>query len=675
MRVSFIYAFAALLSLTHACGDSVDPMDPIDGGFIPDGSLSRDAGAMWDAGPSLDGGPSYDAGPPLVINPTPCEFGVESFVANETYDIDCTLDLSGATALIPSGVTLVFDGGEIRNGTLDFETAGSIDGELLHQNLEITGDVTLIDPVFQFRPERWDIQEGPTDTERALANTTNLEALFFFTQSLGATEVRIGRFDCYFEVTQITPPRAIVFYPHQEAVNLPSNFTLRMSDDTHLRILPARGQGNNENGAILSVRDERNVSIIGGHLHGDRDERIYTSEDIGLEGSHLLYVNSGHDVTLDGIDFINGSKGSLSINSIHATFEPEYDPTSNVTVRGCSFTNSRRMAIALTNGRNILIEGNTFTNTANPSENSDGGEVGYAINIEAARTRDEDGVLVEYERAIDIVIRNNREVDSRGGFATLSIGQNIIVEDNDLDGRVVSSLTNGSRIRNNRFTAITPESAGVQAIFAAGEGVTVFDNEISGNTISGYDLGIATRTHALLIYDNVITDGVSGIQLGDSTDIEVRNNTIDVADNGIQCGNGFGGDLLVTGNDITAGSDHIAVTNVNQGEGEDALGDIVFDGNTFRADAKATISAATNIVFSNNTVNGGVQVGDTTNVRVSNNQLEPHESDGVRIFGANDGLSVTNNTISEPTGASRFECINNADDNPDAVTLDGNSCL
>jgi hypothetical protein len=614
--------------------------------------------------------------PPVVlpIDETPCDYGPEIFAANQRYEIDCTMDLGGATAAVPESVALVYAGGQIIDGTLDFAADGRIDGDLLHQHLEVAGDVALIEPVFEFHPERWDLVQGTTDSDRALANTLALEALFFRIQELGGTEFRIGAFDCYFEVTRITPPHTLNFYPTQEAVNLPSNFTLRMSDDTHLRIFPARGAGDPENGAILSVTDVHDVMIFGGHLHGDRDERIYTPEDVGLEGSHLLYVNAAHRVTLDGIEFLNGSKGSLNIAAHSFVFSDDYDPASHIVVRNCAFTNSRRMAMSITNVHDLLIENNTFTNTANPSEHSDGGEVGWAINIEATRRRDEAGVLIEYERAIDIDIRGNREVGSRGGFVTVSIGQNVTIEDNDIDGRVALSLTNGSRVIHNRFTAVTPESAEQQAILIGGEGETVFDNEIYGNTISGYALAIVVGGPRSETYDNTILDGQAGIQIGGATDSVVRDNTIVVERYGIQIGNTSAGNIRIERNDVTAEGRHVSVSHVNQDETDEAFGPITIDDNLFHGDVMAVLSAAANVAFTNNVLGGGIQISNTTDTLVSGNDVTPNESDGIRIFERNVRLSVTDNTVSEPTGADRFVCLNNNDDTPDAVELSGNTC-
>ena len=55
------------------------------------------------------------------------------------------------------------------------------------------------------------------------------------------------------------------------------------------------------------------------------------------DGSHLLTIRSGSNVILDGIKFTMGSIGGLNINSQGFSFNPDYDPTKNVTVKNCVF--------------------------------------------------------------------------------------------------------------------------------------------------------------------------------------------------------------------------------------------------------------------------------------------------------------------------------------------------
>ena len=89
---------------------------------------------------------------------TPCGFDLSKVQANQTIVINCLLDLGGDTVNLPANVKLLYEGGDIINGTLNFSTNNSISGQLLSASLNLTGSIPLIkDPVFEFKPQRWGI--------------------------------------------------------------------------------------------------------------------------------------------------------------------------------------------------------------------------------------------------------------------------------------------------------------------------------------------------------------------------------------------------------------------------------------------------------------------------------------------------------------------------------------
>ncbi len=603
---------------------------------------------------------------------TPCAFDLSNVVENSTIIVDCVLDLKGQVITLPTNVNFDFDGGDIvGDGTLIF-SGGTIDGRLLSKALTVQGDVKLKDPTFKFYAVRWDIVEGTTTTDIALKNNAELERLMFHTKELGATVFEIGNFDAYFEVTKVTSTTSNQnFYPALEAVNIPSDFHLRMSENTHLRIFPA--EAGKKGGSILAVRDQQNIIVSGGTLHGDRDQRIYSPSDNGLEGSHLFTIRSGRNVVLDGLKFVEGSSGSLNINSFGFSFNPDYNPTKGITIKNCTFTDSRRMALVVTDARDVLIEGNAFIDTGLPSTNSDGGEVGYAINIEPDRFRDDSGVLFERQKVFDVIIRKNTETGSRNGFVTATIGQDITIEDNDIGTRVVYSLVSGNKIINNRFKA-TGNAKDSWAIFAAGgiDSETVFDNEIAGNLIDGYSLGITSSTKDAFIHDNTITNCGLGIQISKTIDSRFYDNSITVTGYGIAATNTFNNNIELKGNTVVSGSGHVYFVNLNNTD-EHKSNSITLQNNIFSNSNAVVFSNSNGIIFNNNDVNGGVQVGNTSTIEVSSNTITPNENDGVRLFGNHTDVTITNNTISKPT-ATRYDCINNDSETPNAIIISGNQC-
>ncbi|WP_298316353.1 right-handed parallel beta-helix repeat-containing protein [uncultured Aquimarina sp.] len=610
-----------------------------------------------------------------ITSDNPCDFDLSGIAANSTIIIDCLLDLEGATVNLPANVNFDFEGGDIFNGTLVF-SGGYIDGRLLNSDLTTEGDVVLKDPTFIFTPSRWkNIIEGQTTSDIALDNNANLENLFYLTKEMEATTFKIDQFDAYFEVTKITPPAVQTFRASKEAVNIPSNFTLLMTDNTHLRTFPA--EAGIENGAILAFNDVDNSTVRGGWLHGDREERSYSAADNGLEGSHLIHVQSGRNVTIDSVNFIEGSKGGLTVYSKGFSTNPaDYYPTKGVIIKNCLFKDIRRMGISLTDGSDIIVEGNTFINNGQPMPNSDGGEVGYAINVEPARRRDDNGVLLELQKAFDITIRNNTETNSRAGFVTVTIGQDITVEDNDIGTRVVYSLTNGTKILNNRFNAAGSATES-WAIFAAGTGETVFNNEIAGNEIAGYTTGIVVSSNEAYVHDNSISDVAVGLQMSKPNDARVIDNDIVASEKGIAATNTFINNGEIRGNNITTTNGngfHIFFSTLNNTD-ETRNYSVILEENKFFNSNKVTFANANGVTFRNNDVTGGIELGNATNVNItSNTKIDPSDSDGIRIYGTHTDVSISNNNILEPSGAERYNCINNNSDTPNGVNLSGNTC-
>lgn len=611
-------------------------------------------------------GPDFDSSDGLSINETPCDFSLNDLTSNTTLEIDCQMNLEGQTVSIPSGVTLKYNGGEIVNGKLSFSGQGTIDGNLLNKDLTIEGDVQLSDPIFQFYPGRWDIVQGQVSSDRALKNNTNLEALMFFVKELGATTFLIDKFDAYFEVTKVTSTTTNQnFYPSLEAVNIPSDFTLSMTDNTFLRVYPTSGA---TAAALIGVREVENVTIQGGVLVGDRDERSY-SRDNAEEGAHLMTIRSGKNILLDGVKFTKGSLGGLNINSVGHTFEPNYDPTNNVVVRSCIFDSNRMMSIALTDGNNIDIDSNTFLNNAQPSSNSDGGVVGFAINLEPVRTRDSStNELIEYQKVHDVTIRNNVERGSREGSIIVFIGQRIVIENNDFETSASYSLASDTQIRNNRFTA-SSTSANKPAIIVGGPGETVFNNVVSGNTIEGYGLAIATYYKDIEIRGNIINNCNSGIQLKDAENIVISDNKITNADSG----RGISGQIttannvLIQNNDIDVRNNAIYFVQLNLDSG---LGNSVeVSGNNFRSSATSVISSSSGIKYSNNISNGGVQVINAADLELLSNTISPSNAHGILLKGTISGTNIQDNNIAV---SSNYACIQ--DESTGSVSKSNNTC-
>ena len=167
----------------------------------------------------------------------PCDEALYNLKGGASLIIDCAIDLGGKQVTLNENVTLNYGGGTIQNGTLIFK-GGAIDGRFLNKDLQITGTAQLVDPVFNFVPARWGIIQGQTDRRSAFSNRITFEKIINKVKSMGAETFKIGAFDAYFDVVTITNAQDKNFYPWLEGINIPSDFTLLMSPETHLRVFP-----------------------------------------------------------------------------------------------------------------------------------------------------------------------------------------------------------------------------------------------------------------------------------------------------------------------------------------------------------------------------------------------------------------------------------------------------
>ena len=612
----------------------------------------------------------------LNINTEPSAINLNEVQSGDDIAIEGRIDLNGQNVVLPSNVTLRYNGGEIINGTLDLgnESQSVVDGNLLNSSLNIRGNIRLLQDVFTFRPNRWNIVQGDVDHATALQNTLNLEQLFLYAKGLGAHTFAMKKFDAYFEVATVTSTTSNQnFYPQKEAINIPSDFTLKMSDNTILRTFPTEGH---ISAALLAFDNVENSAIKGGVLYGERDIRTYSpNDDNAEEGTYLVMIKAGKNVTLDGVTFTKGSKGGVDINSYGFYFNSNYNPTDGVTIQNCTFDENRAIALAITDGRNITVQNNSFENTAQPTSNSDGGVVGYAIDIEPIRTRDNvTGEIIWWQYVENVIIQNNTEYNSREGSFTIYAGNNIQIDNNDVQNTVSWSYPFNSKVINNTFTAVSNPIK--PAIIAGGSGDSVFNNEISGNTINNYGTGISANHRDIVISNNTLNNCITGIQFKNSADMQVFNNTFQATTSGCR---GIMGHLATMNNieiynnvfNIT--SNALYFVQLNKAAGEENNMVYVHD-NNFDSAGPPIFSNSNGINLQDNMIGNGVQLTNASNVTISGNIIDANSSNGISLTNANYGIQIINNDINYPQSGN-YQCIyiqNTTSTNE--VSQVGNSC-
>lgn len=454
----------------------------------------------------------------------PCDFTLSNVQANSTVVINCILDLAGQTINLPENVTIVYEGGDIINGTINFSSGSTFDGNFLNSTLTIAGSTPLLkDPSFEFIPNRWGIKQGKVSDEVALNNRNILNDMFIKAKEFGISTFKIDEMDAYFLVSKEDnfPPKF-----RMGDIFIPSDFNLVMTDNTHLRVQP----NGFEDFTLLAVYEESNVTITGGNLHGDRDEHDYSTcgGREWCQDSSLLNLEAAVNVVVDGVSFHNSTADGILVKARGFSYNPDYAPSNNILIKNCIIDKSRRNNISIVNAHDVIVEDCQILNAGIDTGKSIGTNPKAGIDIEALRGIDDNGNYIYYEIVKDVIIRNNIEKGSARSAFIVAIGDDTIIENNDTENGISYSLATGVKIRNNRITGVNDKHLNSNAIGGGVSGTeTTYNNEISGNIIKGYGTGITLYAKQAKVYDNVIENAGKGIFVPDEIrDTEIYGNII-----------------------------------------------------------------------------------------------------------------------------------------------------
>lgn len=573
---------------------------------------------------------------------TPCDFKLDAVQANATVVINCVMDLQGKTVNLPAGVTLVYEGGDIVNGTLNFANNTTISGELMNSTLTMAGTKPqLKDTSFTFDPKRWGIVEGETTSAIAQNNNNILEKTMFEVKKLGISTFKIEKMDAYFEVSKVTSTTTNRnFYPSEEAINIPSDFTLKMSKNVHLRVQP----NSNNDYTLLAVRDVSNVRVEGGNLYGDRRNHD-DSKEVGNSG-HVFQVHGAKNIDIVGVRLVDGTGDGVNINSIGFTFEPNYIPANNIRVTNCILDNNRRNNISITDGFNMVIDGNTFLNAGADNPGSPGVLPGFGLDIEAVREFS-NGKYVYYEKAYNITISNNVERGSKHGAFIVAIGEDTTIKNNTTEGSIDISSGNGVKIIDNVITAGSNKTSSAGITTSHPESKTTYNNIISGNTIKGFEIGIAAYQHDFEIFDNTFLDFSVGILPKAISNYKIYRNTFNSSVSGSTAI--FGHITTLNNVDIyenvvqKVDRESINMVWVNKNPGEEN-NTIKIRNNNFNK-FKVAFDTSKGITFTGNQ-SEYVSVLASQNITLSGNTITAASDHGIEILNGSINISVSQNNIS-----------------------------
>ncbi|PKV50985.1 Right handed beta helix region [Aquimarina sp. MAR_2010_214] len=584
--------------------------------------------------------------PPNVVT-TPCSSDILSNVAADaTIIFNCVLDLDGKTITLPSNVKFEFDGGDIKNGKLVFD-GGTIAGELLNSNLEIEGDVKLKKPTFNFFASRWGIAEGKVSDQVAKNNKDIFQNVIYKVKELQGDTFNVDKLDAFFKVDKPLAEATA----REAAINIPGDYNLIMTDNTHLRMQP----NGNVRPLLLTVTDgNSNVVIKGGILHGERDQHDYNSP-----GSHewptLLSLASCNTVLVDGVTFMDATGDGMSINATSHAHSPNYNPARNLIVTKCKFLRNRRNSLSITDGHHITIEDNEFIDAGIHTASSQGTAPGFAIDVEAARgSGPQPNQVVE-----DIIIRNNIEKGSRVGGFTVHTGDRVTIEGNQMENLISYSTTIGTIIRNNTITSTTDKTADNGTAITAGRNDRYernYGNKVYGNTITGFSTGIKTANTDLKVYSNEIIDCKVGISIEILTNSEIYENTIRSSketSNGIVSAglSEYINNVTIRNNNIDVKRTSFIFVDINNNSGQENYKLVIRD----NISTSTTLSNTNGVDFIGNTIDqSSIRLVKAKNSNVSSNKISASNSHGIRLDTGCKNIQIASNNISV---SGNFNCI------------------
>ena len=611
---------------------------------------------------------------------TPCDFTLDGIQSGDTVVIDCVLDLQGQTVNLPPNVTIVYEGGDIINGTLNFADNSVVSGELLNASVTLSGSKPqLKDTTFEFDPERWGIVQGVVPQSIANSNREILHSMILMAKDLGVTTFKIDKLDAYFY------GQSLMEYP----IELPSNFNLEMTNNTHLRAFL-----NSQYTTFLMILDQENITVSGGNLHGYRDQS--GNNDGNGNFDYLIKVKTGQNITIDNVSMSYAAEDGLSVESSKHAYEANYVPSKNVLIKGCTFDASGRNNLSIVDGQDIIVEDCNFLNAGIDTPYSNGQAPRYAIDIEPVGQ-----VSTQPLQKVDrVIIRNNIESGSAAGGIIVADGDDILISGNTFETGIGMTGASNVTIENNNVTEIgigeidaysksrnkntivhgNTIKNGSVGITVINQDVQIFDNQIVNCSSVGIFLNSITDAH---IYNNTIEnnvndgDGINAINYVNNVLIE--NNTIRVIDKAFYF-TGFNGDIdensytfTFKNNDVYSntmgifqwsfGGRFISNTINNAGINLDAINNFVIDGNTIlKGNLQIGNSISDNIIIKNNTIESeqdainsdNANSIENKNIVIDNNILRSTSQrhwGGVNISGFN-GITVINNTgYSGPYGA------------------------
>lgn len=254
------------------------------------------------------------------------------------------IDLKGKKCILPANKTLRFEGGVIKNGTLEGNGTRIEHTGVCFDRVRILGT--------------WEVPEISTSMFKDLDYDNSLKDVVALANSEVPNKIVIEEGD--YQVSAQHPGDVCVPISSNSHVILNGTIRLVPNDYTHYFIIRLSGS---------NIQLKGNGTIIG-------DKHTHTGND-GEWGMGIEFVHA-HGVSVSNLN-IKDCWGDC----IHVAYE-----SSDVLIEDCRLDHGRRQGISITSANNVIVRGCTITNVG-------GTEPQCAIDIEPYAKYIVDNVLIE----------------------------------------------------------------------------------------------------------------------------------------------------------------------------------------------------------------------------------------------------------------------------------------
>lgn len=267
-----------------------------------------------------------------------------------------------------------------------------------------------------------------SDKTDAYATTKGINAAIENAKSAGYNKVRLTSGEYLIECAdngRWVPPTGGIFVPSDMTLDLTDvRIYLHPNDDEHY--------------GVIQLDHVKNVTIIGGHLIGDRHEHTYAGNGSHEYGFGINMYSSENILIKDmKIEGMTGDAIHLGDYGFEKASEESF--CKHVRITGCEFYDCRRQGISVVHARNIEIDYNTIYNIC-------GTDPQFGIDIEPE---------VNYGRMVEQVkIHHNTIRDCVGGISFHG-GTDMEAYENVIEGICLIAVYS-QRVRIYKNTVTSP---------------------------------------------------------------------------------------------------------------------------------------------------------------------------------------------------------------------------